>query len=108
MLVLTSPDESFMQFESENNVRHMCEENLAMINLYKNATIEECTKKYKYVYPLMRNFYHTIAALECRIAAGYGWPFLSEHKGKDVLICVIFSLFSFRENVCNFLACKIR
>jgi hypothetical protein len=94
MLVMTSLDEVNIMYEPEKTVRHMCEENLAILNLYQNATIEACAQRYIKVYPLMRDFYHTIAALECRIAAGYGWPFLSEHKGKDVLTCVIFSLFS--------------
>jgi hypothetical protein len=46
-----------------------------MLGLYQNATIEKCAEKYNDTYPLIRSYYHSVAAMECRINGGTGWPF---------------------------------
>lgn len=86
MIVITSLDENDTPLEPDRTVRHVCQENLGMINLYHNATIEACEQRYNDIYPLIRDFYHVIAALECKINSGkFKWPFKTgkEQKAKS-------------------------
>ncbi|KAI6192244.1 COesterase domain-containing protein [Aphelenchoides bicaudatus] len=77
LVVITAKNEIGSMYDPQiKDIHHICQENLRIFGFYQQATLEACIIKYNDTDLLMRDTYHTIAALECRLNGGREWPVL--------------------------------